>query len=365
MIRNLERGRRYESIATDIARVAAAYGFSAPPVSLSRASLAKTNASDAKAAASMALLSGSRDGATQSWGFARKGAGTVIAFSVTASRQVIANALVVRTALAVAELAGFSDLSVSISSAGDAESRKRFARELGNFFRKNHDALAEDIRALATANPEAAYRALATKDDALLARAPRSIDYLSEPSRRNMLAVLSLFESVGIPYAMNPRLVANEGQSELLFGIEGTGKRGERLMIATGGRFDEHLKKERGKPESGVSVALEVPERVDYDALDEEPACFVVHVGDAAKLKAFAVLEALWRAHLAVGQALLAETLRDQMQKGALSKTRYLAIIGQREALDGTVIVRNVATQMQTVLPVEKLTGYVSRTRRS
>ncbi len=365
-MRNFERGRRFESLGNNIARIAYAYGFSAAPIPLSKKSVADAG-SDMKTAAAMALMSNAKAPAqsAQSWGLARKGAGTVIAFSVTGARQTIAHAIVVKTALSVAELSGYTNLSVSISSVGDAESKKRFSREWGNFFRKNHEALAPEMRQVAAANPDAAYRALVEKNDPLLLRAPRSIDYLSESSRKNMLAILSLFESVGIPYTMEARLVAEPGvQSEILFAIDGTNRRGERARIASGGRYDEHLKREHGTNDSAVAISVEVPERLDLEAHEEEPSCFVVHVGDAAKLRAFSVLEALWRAHMAVGQALMAENLRDQILKGAESRARYVAIIGQREALDNTVIVRTVATQMQTTLPLEKLSGYVSRSRR-
>lgn len=366
-MRNLERGQRYESLGTNIARIAYAYGFSAPPVALSKKSVAAPAMSDIKTAAAMALVSNTKTPAqsAQSWGMARKTGGTVIAFAVSGARQSIAHAIVVKTALSVAELSGYSNLSVSISSVGDAESRKRFARELGNFFRKNHEALAPEALQLAGTNPEAVYRTLVEKNDPLIARAPRSIDYLSETSRKNMLSILSLFESAGIPYNLDARLIAEPNvHSEILFAIDGTDKRGNKIRIASGGRYDEHVRHERGKSESAVAISIEVPERIDAETHEDEPACFVVHVGDAAKLRAFSVLEALWRAHVAVGQALMSENLREQMQKGTDSKAKLLAIIGQREALDNTVIVRSTTTQIQVTLPMDKLSAYVSRNRK-
>ncbi len=365
----LERGKRYESLGNNISRIAYAYGFRANPVAISKKTLndVAENA-DAKTAAAMALMNTNSDvkPGTQAWGVARHQRGTVIAFTIMATRQAIAQAIVVKTALSIAELSGYADLSVLISSVGDLESRKRFTRELTNFFRKHHDETTPELRQLAAHSPDIAYRTMVEKNDPLLSRAPRSMDYLSESSRKSMLATLSLFESIGIPYAMNPRLVAAPGiQSELLFAIEGTDKRGERVRVATGGRYDEHVKHVHSKAENAVAISIELPERVECEPMDEAPVCFVVHVGDAAKLKAFSVLEALWRAHVIVGQALMGESLREQMIEGGRAKTKYLAIIGQREALDGTVIVRNALTQMQSTIPLEKLTGYVAKGHQS
>jgi len=364
-MRSFERGRRHESLEKNIARIAYAYGFSAAPVTLSRKQLSSVpDGVDAKTGAALALMHAEDTGAVQRWGVARHGQGSVVSFSVTGTRHPVAHAIVLKAALAIAELAGSADLSVSISSIGDLESRKRFTRELTNFFRKNHESLSPEMRHLAAKDPDAAYRELLKTGDPLRERAPRSIDYLSEASRKTMLATLTLLESVGIPYVMNPRLMAYPGvNAELVFAIEGTGKDGARVTVASGGRFDEYAKRAKANT-AAVAISVEVNKRVDCEEMAEAPACFVVHVGDAAKLKTFAVVEALWRAHIAVGQAILAENLRDQIQKGGGVRARYLGIIGQREALDGTVIVRNTGTQIQTVLPAEKLGGYVSRGHR-
>lgn len=366
-MRTLEKGKRYESLEKNIARIAYAYGFSTAPVAIPKRALTDAPAgADARVGAALALLSGDDARPTQSWGIARHGTGSLVSFSVTGAKHPVAHAIVLKAALSIAELSGYSDLTVSISSVGDSESRKRFTRELTNFFRKQHETLSPEMRHLASRDPDAAYRALLKENDPLRERAPRSIDYLSESSRKTMLATLELLESVGVPYIMNSRLEAYPGvNSELIFAIEGTAKDGSRVTLASGGRFDEYLKKTHGKVNgNAIAVSVEVPKHVRCDGMDEEPACFLVHVGDAAKLRTFSVIESLWRAHVAVGQALMAENLREQIQKGTGVKSRYLGIIGQREALDGTIIVRNVATQIQTVLSAEKLGGYVVRGHR-
>jgi len=366
-MRSLERGKRHESLPESIARIAYAYGFTASPVAIPKRALAANAAADPKTSASISLvnLAEASKGPAQAWGVSRKGSGTLLSFGIFSTRHAIAPAIVVKTALSIAEVAGFTDLSVLVSSVGDAESRKRFTRELGNFFKKHPDAVPEDLKQVAPRDPDLAYRTMLLNKDPNVDQMPRSIDYLSESSRKTMLAALSLFESVGIAYSIQSRLIAEPGvESELLFAIEGTDKRGERVRIATGGRYDESAKKARGnQAEAAVAISLEMQGRLDVEALEEAPACFIVHVGDAAKLRSFALLEALWRAHVAVGQALMLENLREQVQKGTDSGSKYLAIIGQREALDHTAIVRSVATQVQMTLPLDKLASHVSRGR--
>ena len=347
-----------------ISRIAAAYGFSMPPVVISRRAVSALPL-EQKTATAVSLVKQARVsvGPVQLWGSTKTAHGTTLSFAVTGTKHAIGNALIVKTALSISELSGFKDSAVLVSSVGDSESKKRFTRELTNFFKKQHDSIPVDVKARANHDPDAVYRELLSRKDPFIERAPRAIDYLSENSRKLMLETLSFFESVGIAYSLDPRLHGQAGvNGELVFAIEATDKDGSRIRVATGGRFDNEVKKNWGiQAEAATAISISVPKSIRADEAEQAPACFVVHVGDAAKLKAFTLLEALWRAHISVSQAFLAENFREQIEKGKLTKTKYLAIIGQREALDKTVIIRNNATQMQTTLPLERLEGYVMR----
>ncbi len=364
-------------------QVASAYGFTSPAITLSRRAIADQGDVDHHTAAVMALLSAtpaglpaqaggkphemteaiSRGKPAQSWGLTKKGGGTTLTFSVTSGRHSLSHALVVKTALSIAELSGFEECQVMVSSVGDGESRRRFTRELTSFFKRNSDALSGDTKESATKDPDAAYRALLASDDSLRERLPRPIDYLSENSRKVMMDTLALFESVGIAYTLAPHLPSAPGiESELLFAVTGMQK-GVRSVVAEGGRFDEFANKKIGAT-AAVGIAVTVPQEVELDEEFEQAQCYVVHVGEAAKLKAFTLLEALWRARVSVRQALLAETLREQMERAKMLGVPYIAIIGQREALDNTVIVRSSTSQMQASVTVDKLIQSINRSRK-
>lgn len=366
-MRTLERGRNRETLEKSISRIAAAYGFSMPPVVISKKAVASLPL-EQRTGTAIALVKQAQAtvGAVQLWGSSKTAKGTTLSFAVTGTKHAIGNALIVKTALSIAELSGFSDPAVLVSSIGDAESKKRFTRELTNFFKKQHDSIPTDVKARAAHDPDGVYRELLLRKDPFIERAPRAIDYLSENSRKLMLETLSFFESVGIAYTIDARLHGEVGvNGELVFAIEASEKDGTRVRLATGGRFDNDVKKNWGiAAESATAISISVPKSIRADELEEAPACFVVHVGDAAKLKAFTLLEALWRAHISVSQAFLSDNFREQIEKGRISGTKYLGIIGQREALDKSVLVRNMATQMQVTLPLDKFEGYINRTVR-
>lgn len=366
-MRSLEKGRNYESLDESVARIAYAYGFTASPVAIPKKYTRSNDDTERDASLSIALLknAGAIDTPTPVWGFAKGSKrSTHFSFAMLSSKHPVAHAVVVKTVLAVAERAGFTDLSVLVSSVGDNESKKRFTRELATFFKKNAEDIPSSLRQTAAHEPDRAYQTLLATNDPLLLRAPRRIDYLSENSRKAMLETISLFESVGIAYQLESGLPSvKDAHAELLFAVEGVDPKGNRVRIASGGRFDEYLKAHGKENDSAVSMSVTLPMKVNVEDVEDEPTCFVVHVGDAAKLKTFAVVEELWKANLLVGQVVLAENLRQQMEKAREASAKNVAIIGQREALDGTIIVRSLKTQMQTTIPLDALVKELGKKR--
>lgn len=361
-----ERGISRESLDKSIARIAGAYGFTTPVVQLSRKSLQDVGDVDHDTRAAVALIKSITPAkkTAQIWGSTKKNGSTTLSFTVLASRHAISHALVVKTATSILDLAGFTDIIVGVSSIGDQESRRRFVRELQSFFRKHASALSPEITKQSQHDPEAAYRELLAEGGELSEKLPRPIDYLSENSRKTMVDTLHLFETVGIEYELRPHLPSARGiHSELLFAVSAVDTKGNRVIAATGGRMDELMKKSGSSVGHSVGLSLTVPDTVDAEPGTDKISCFVVHVGEAAKLKSFKMIEALWRADVAVREALLAESLRDQMDEAKRLGAKYIAIVGQREALDGTVIVRNVESGMQQSIPSDRIATLVGRAR--
>jgi histidyl-tRNA synthetase len=276
---------------------------------------------------------------------------------------------VVKASLATAEASGFSDCKVLLSSVGDEESRRRYVREMGNFFKKNAKAISDEFGELDIHNnPDEAVHTISESASPLKESLPRTIDFLSEPSRKVMLETISLLESLNIPYELNPRLSYIPGVNrELVFGIEGSDKKGNRHLIASGGRFETEKKtKDNKKHEPNIiGIAVNIPEPIDARDMStrELPTCFVVHVGEAAKLKAFTLLDSLWRAQIALSQAILMESIQNQMELAQQSGAKYITIVGQREALDGTAILKNVSTQFQETMTTDKLVSRLAKAR--
>lgn len=353
-----------ESLDKSIARIAGSYGFTTPAVTVSKKSVQdQSDTLDHNTRVVSALLKslGPQKKTLQAWGAARKGGATTFTFTVLASRHAISHALVVKTAVSVLERAGYTDLVVGVSSVGDAESKRRFLRELQSYFRKHAALVDPAVLKRSHTDPEGAYRDVLAGGGEASEKLPRPIDFLSENSRKTMVDTLHLFESVGIEYELQAHLPSAKGvHAELLFAVSALDQKGERVIPATGGRLDELMKKNGQSTGHSVALSVTVPESVDVSQQTSGLSCFVVHVGEAAKLKSFSMIEALWRADIAVRQALLAESLKEQMDAAKAVGAKYVAIVGQREALDGTVLLRNIESGAQQSLTRDKLAPYLS-----
>lgn len=366
-MRTLERGPRRESLDAVVMSVAQTYGFTTSPVSITRNDLGDVPDNvdrDTALVATITRKMGHVTQTVQAWGTAKKGGGTNIVFAAASPKLSIAQAFVVKAALATVEAAGFEHPLVLISSVGDAESRRRYVRELGNFFKKHGKDLPEEVADTAHKSPDDAVRILIESEHPLGESLPRTIDYLSESSRKIMLETITLFEALEIRYELDSRLpYAPDFERELIFAVVAEDRKGNMVRIASGGRFQEEVRgKKKEKTELvGMSVTLDESLDIRGAGAAPAPACFVLHIGEAAKMRAFTLLDSLWRAQVALDQALLSNTIAEQTEKAKGSGAKYYAIIGQREALDDTIIIKNAATQLQETISIDKFISRMSR----
>ena len=92
---------------------------------------------------------------------------------------------------------------------------------------------------------------------------------------------------------------------------------------------------------------------------DEKPKIFLIQLGPAAKKKSLILLEELRKAGVPVAQSLSRDSLRSQLNIVVKLAMPLAVIIGQKEALDGTVALRNMETGVQETLPFEKFIGTI------
>ena len=93
------------------------------------------------------------------------------------------------------------------------------------------------------------------------------------------------------------------------------------------------------------------------------PSIYFAHLGTEARRRALSVLESLRKAGIPVRHGLYHERIGEQMAAARKLASPYVLIMGHKEAIEGTILVREVATNSQDAIPLPELTHYLKRRR--
>ena len=284
------------------------------------------------------------------------------------SRSAIAESMLIATLATLARESGLSDYTLHINSLGDKESSLRYMRELTNFLRNNlNDMPAYAREEMQAGNPAKAFSRLVEKQHESIAHAPSPMEFLNDESRAHLRSVLEYTESVGVPYELNTNLIgSNDCWLHTIFELHLQDENGNDITIARGGRHNTLAQKSFRVDLPIVSAVLEHEVQGRTKAkrrTKREPKFFFAQLGPYAKMRSFNVLENLRTAGVPIAQQLAVESIGGQLEHAEKNSVPYVIIIGHKEALEESAIVRNMLTRSQTVVPLSTLPGYLRRLR--
>jgi histidyl-tRNA synthetase len=289
---------------------------------------------------------------------------------VLGSEKSVMDALVIKALYSMLEEAGAKNLVVNINSIGDKESRPVYLRELTNYYKKHINQLSAIDRERLKTNP---LRILDSKDEKtkeINLGAPDAISYLSAAGKRHFKEVLEALDELGIPYQIDKNLVRGLSYyTHTVFEVMEPTEDGSLLTIAGGGRYD-YLGRELGSKKDifavGGSIGIDrIVERPWFKDLApriiKKPKVYFIQVGLEAKLKSLCVIEILRKAHVPIMQSLSKDSLSAQLAVAEKSGAPYALIFGQKEAMEHSVIVRNMETRSQDTVPLTELGTYIKQ----
>ncbi len=290
------------------------------------------------------------------------------------SEKSIVDALIIRTAYTILEEAGAKDLTVDINSIGDKECRGKYIRELTNYYKKHSKDLSAIDKERLAKNP---LRILDSKDPKTIAlneEAPDAVSYLCPACKKHFKEVLEYLEEMNIPYSINKNLVRGLSYyTRTVFEImeERTTETGEvkKLTICGGGRYDylgKILGSKKDVPAMGMGMGMDRIVESDWFAnlkprIMKEPQAYFIQFGLEAKLKSLNIMEILRKAKFPVVQSISKDKLGAQLGHAEKLGLKYVMIFGQREALDNTVIVRNMENRSQDNVKIADLKEYIKK----
>jgi histidyl-tRNA synthetase len=284
---------------------------------------------------------------------------------VIGSGESLGEVVLLKTLSAIITEWGAAIERVRINATGDKDSQQRFLRELSVYTRKHMQSFDEPARADIAANPLSAYICPNDNVKQLLSEGPRSVNFLSERSRIHFRSVLEHLENLGLPYELDDLLLGDERDPHISFAIDLEGADAT-IMAVMGGRYDDFIKKHSGRKE-GVGVAASIffrkrgAARSSFTAplKASAPKIYFVQLGTRAKLQGLFVVDMLREAHIPVSQSFDTSHLSPQLVAARELGVPYMLIMGQREAIDGTIIVRSTQNSSQTIIQLAALPRFL------
>jgi len=133
------------------------------------------------------------------------------------------------------------------------------------------------------------------------------------------------------------------------------------LALGGGGRYDHLIESLGGRPTPACGFALGIerlllsldPDKVA--ASKKRPDVFLAQLGEGPRLKSLRLFEELRQAGLAVHQSFTKESLKGQLAIANQLKVKYTLILGQKELLDGTILLRDMESGSQEVVDIKKI----------
>ena len=283
----------------------------------------------------------------------------------------IADALIIRTLTTILEEFGFSDLIVDINSMGDKETRPAFIKELTNYYKKHLDNLCKDCHERIKTNPLRLLDCKQEQCQPYKENAPSSLAYLSNDARSHFKEVLQYLEEMGIQYRINNSLVrgfdyyARTVFEVIKLDVDENGKEKE-ITITGGGRYElaRMMGSKKDVPAVGTGLGIErimmFPECKNLmPRIMKPPKVYFIQLGFEAKLKSLCIMEVLRKNRIPVHQSVTKDSLSAQLAIAEKMEIPYCIIFGQKEAMDNTVIVRDMKTHSQDTVKIDALSDYI------
>lgn len=196
---------------------------------------------------------------------------------------------------------------------------------------------------------------------------PHIIDLICSSCRKQFMSVLEYLDELQVPYDLNPYLVRGfDYYTSTTFEIIDKKDPKKLTSLGGGGRYDGLIKLYGGQNIPAIGFAGGI-ERI-IDKLKEKEIklpennkvdIFIVQLGPKAKKFALNLISELTNKSYHVSCALGKSTLSSQLKIANKVKAKLSVIIGQREMLDKTVIVKDMLETSQEIIEQSDLEDYL------
>ncbi|MFA5021708.1 MAG: histidine--tRNA ligase [Patescibacteria group bacterium] len=265
---------------------------------------------------------------------------------------------------------GLDQISIQVNSIGCPQCRKTYIQELTTYYKSKRKLLCEDCKKRLVKNP---LRLLDCKNPTCQiakADAPQIIDWLDEDCKNHFMKLVNYLDELNVSYKLNPYLVRGlDYYTRTVFEVwPKEVKEGAQSALCGGGRYDGLVELLGGRPTPAVGVAVGI-ERIISQLRqkevkipnDDQPEVFLAQIGDQAKIKALILFEQLRKENIKVAESFSKDSLKSQLEISNKLKVKYALILGQKEVMDGTILIRDMESGVQEIIDFNKTVNEIKK----
>jgi histidyl-tRNA synthetase len=270
---------------------------------------------------------------------------------------------------------GLRRVSLKLHSMGDGVCKPGYVALLGAFLAERADQLCAAHRERHLENPLRVLDCKTAECRAATEDAPHFLDHLCEPCREHFARVRAGLDALGVPYAIDHRLVRGfDYYTRTTFEFAADALDAAQNGVGGGGRYDGLVELLGGDPTPGIGFGIGV-ERVLL-ACDAEGVFSAGAAAAARPLQAYVIDTAggtsavtlsaeLRRAGLRADRAFDGRSMKSQIKSADRSGALVALVVGPQELADGTVGLRPLRSDdPQRTVPraaiVDELRAYLA-----
>ncbi len=256
-------------------------------------------------------------------------------------------------------------LTLEMNSLGEPTDRQGYKENLVLFLKTKLEEFCGNCRRRIDTNPLRVLDCKVPQCRTATEEAPKLIDFLGPTSKDHFDRVLAGLNTLSIPYSLNPRLVRGLDYYSMTTFEVSCSSLGAQNAIGAGGRYDGLFEALGGKPTPAVGFAvglervlLTLPESI---IPNPKPWVFVAGFGPLGSQASLSLLDSLRSLGITADTDHNASSLKSHLRSADRLSAPYVVILGDDEASQNQVILRNMMTKQQETIPLSTVSSCLEK----
>lgn len=258
------------------------------------------------------------------------------------------------------------DTTVKINVTGCPECSKKYRNLLLNYLKTKKSALCNECGKNILKNPMAVLSCENKSCKKIISQAPVVVDNLCEVCRDYSMKIIEYLDDLNITYVMDPFSVDKTGVYNTFYFELEIDRNGSGFVLGRGGHLDEYASTVGFKKNicgADFNMTNIIKRLKEFNKVVEgcRPEVYLVQIGETARRKALDTFVSLKNRGISCYCSVSDKSIVKQIANAKLLGSRLILILGQQEVTDGTILIRDVLSNVQEVVPYNNLIDEVKK----